>query len=97
MSRIAALASDFRSRIIGLPLKIASPRLSNAMTPLHPLHVSADCVFHVLKNEYGIWVCPNSGELREKIFRVGHIGALTTENNTTLIHALSDMCTRGLL
>lgn len=97
VSRIAALASDFRSRIIGLPLKIASPRLSNAMTPLHPLHVSADCVFHVLKNEYGIWVCPNSGELREKIFRVGHIGALTAENNTTLIHALSDMCTRGLL
>lgn len=97
VNRIAALASDFRNRITGLPLEIASPRLSNAMTPLHPLHVSADRVFHVLKNEYGIWVCPNGGELREKIFRVGHIGALTVEDNTVLIHALSNMCTRGLL
>lgn len=97
VNRITVLASDFRNRIAGLPLEIASPRLSNAMTPLYPLHVSADRVFHVLKYEYGIWVCPNGGELREKIFRVGHIGVLTVEDNTVLIHALNDMYKRGLL
>lgn len=97
VNRIAAVASDFRNRIAGLPLEIASPQLSNAMTPLYPLHVSADRVFHALKDEYGIWVCPNGGELREKIFRVGHIGALTVEDNTVLIHALNDMYKRGLL
>lgn len=97
INRIAELAADFRSRIAGLPLQIASRSLSNAMTPLHPLNVPADSVFRVLKDRYGIWVCPNGGELREKIFRVGHIGALTTEDNTVLLNALKDMATKNLL
>lgn len=97
VDRIATLATDFRERILGLPVEIASPRLSNAMTPLHPLHVPADRVFQVLKNEYGIWVCPNGGELREKIFRVGHMGALTLEDNSILLDAMNDMNRRCLL
>ena len=36
-------------------------------------------------------------DLAEKIFRVGHIGALTTDDNTTLVEALKDMQNRGLL
>ena len=71
--------------------------MSNAVTPLHPLNVSAYQVFTTLKDEYGIWVCPNGGELADKIFRVGHIGALTKEDNTTLVNALRDMQKRGLL
>lgn len=97
IDRIAALASDFRTRIKGLPLEVASPSMSNAMTPLHPLNIPADRVFQILKEKYEIWVCPNGGELREKLFRVGHIGALTIEDNTTLIQALNDMHKRGLL
>lgn len=97
INRIIALASDFRRRIAELPVEIASPRLSNAMTPLHPLNASADCVAQTLKNEYGIWVCPNGGELREQIFRVGHIGALTVADNGVLVHALNDMYARGQL
>lgn len=75
--RIAELARDFRGKIKGLPLAIVSESMSNAVTPLHPLNVSAYDVFMVLKDEYGIWICPNGGEMKETIFRVGHIGALT--------------------
>jgi aspartate aminotransferase-like enzyme len=50
-----------------------------------------------LKDEYHIWVCPNGGESKDRIFRVGHIGALTKEDNTVLIDALKDMYVRGRL
>lgn len=95
--KIAALAQDFREKIKDLPFEIVSDSVSNAVTPLHPLNVSAYQVFTTLKDEYGIWVCPNGGELADKIFRVGHIGALTKEDNTTLVNALRDMQKRGLL
>ena len=54
-------------------------------------------IIRVLKDEYRIWVCPNGGELSKKVFRVGHIGALTTSDNQTLIDALRDMQQRGIL
>lgn len=95
--KIQSLAEDFREKIKDLPLEIVSDSMSNAVTPLHPLNVSAYDVFKILKDEYNIWVCPNGGELADKIFRVGHIGALTKEDNTTLINALHDLVNRGLL
>ncbi len=96
-AKIAALAQDFREKIKDMPFEIVSEALSNAVTPLHPLNTSAYEIFTVLKDEYGIWVCPNGGALADKIFRVGHIGALTTEDNNALINALKDMQRRGLL
>ena len=80
-----------------LPLEIVSESMSYAVTPLHPLNASAYDIFTILKDEYGIWICPNGGSLAEKIFRVGHIGALTPEDNTTLVNALKDLQKRGLL
>lgn len=95
--KIEILARDFRDRIRELPFDIASPSMSNAVTPLHPRQGSAYDIFVRLKEEYQIWVCPNGGELADQIFRVGHIGALTLEDNKTLIAALRDMEKRGLL
>ncbi len=97
IAQIAALAKDFREKIKGLPFEIISESLSNAVTPLHPTTASANDIFLTLKNEYGIWVCPNGGELKDKVFRVGHIGALTKDDNTTLVNALKDMQERGLI
>ena len=96
-NRIKSIAEDFREKIKGLPLEIVSESMSNAVTPLHPLNVSAHKVFDILKEEYGIWICPNGGEMADKIFRVGHIGALTKEDNTTLVNALKDLVKRNLL
>lgn len=96
-AKIAELADDFREKIKDLPFEIVSESMSNAVTPLHPLTASAYDIFLTLKDEYQIWVCPNGGDLKEKIFRVGHIGALTKEDNTALIAALKDMQKRGLI
>ncbi len=95
--RIKALADDFRNRIKNYPFEIVSDSMSNAVTPLHPLNVSAYDIFLTLKDEYGIWICPNGGELKDKVLRVGHIGALTISDNDKLFAALDDMKKRNLL
>ena len=100
IKRIGGLAEYFRSRIreCGLPFEIISRSLPNAVTPLAPTNgKNAYDIFLTLKDEYNIWICPNGGELKEKVFRVGHIGALTEKNYDTLIDALIDMQMRALL
>ena len=97
MNRIKAIADDFRQRVKTLPFDIVSHAQGNAVTPLHPHNVSAFSIFTTLKDEYNIWICPNGGDMRDRVFRVGHIGALTIEDNTRLINALKDMQQRGLL
>lgn len=96
-SKIATIAADFRKRIKDMPFEIVSESLSNCVTPLHPTTTSAYDIFTILKNEYNIWVCPNGGELQDKVFRVGHIGALTIEDNIKLVDALKDMQKRGMI
>ena len=91
------LATYFRDQIKDLPLEIVSESLSNAVTPLHPLHANAYEIFTTLKDEYSIWVCPNGGDMKETIFRVGHIGYLTKEDYDKLILALHDLYKRGIL
>lgn len=96
-AKIAALARDFRERIRELPVDICSESMSNAVTPLMTRGCSAYDVFTELKDGYGIWVCPNGGEFKDKIFRVGHIGDLTTADNAVLVDALRDLVKRGIL
>lgn len=96
-AKIKELKLDFINRIKNLPLKIFSKNASNAMTAIETKNVSAYSIFLVLKDEYNIWVCPNGGELKEKIFRVGHIGQLSISDNDKLIEALNDINKRGLL
>ena len=95
--KISKIAEDFRSKIQQLPFEIVSDNMSNAVTPLHPTSVSAYDIFMMLKDEYGIWVCPNGGKLKDDVFRVGHIGNLSVEDNNKLIEALKDMQDRGLI
>ena len=95
--RIAEQAQDFRDKIKGLPFEIVSESLPNAVTPLHPTTASAYDIFTILKDEYQIWICPNGGDLKDKVFRVGHIGALTHDDNTTLVNAFKDLQRRGII
>ena len=89
VNRAKELAEYFRSKINCLPLEIVSESLSNAVTPLHPTNgMSAYDIFLKLKDEHGIWVCPNGGELKDKIFRVGHMGCLGKTDYDSLIDAL---------
>lgn len=97
VARVAAQAEDFRSKIKELPFEFVSESPANGVTSVHPTTAKAFDIFLTLKDEYGIWICPNGGDMKDTIFRVGHIGALTHEDNDTLINALKDMQKRGLL
>lgn len=97
IERVAALAEDFRTRIKDLPFTIFSENMSNALTAICPLNVSAYDIFTTLKDQYDIWVCPNGGILAEKVLRVGHIGDISERDNTRLINALKEMQDRHLL
>ena len=97
IARIGGLAAYFREKIKGLPFEIVSESLSNAVTPLHPVTVSAYDIFLRMKDEYSIWVCPNGGEMKDLIFRVGHLGDLTKEDYDKLVAAFRDMQKKGFI
>ena len=97
IARIGALASYFREKIKDLPFEIVSESLSNAVTPLHPTTASAYDIFLKIKDEYGMWICPNGGDMKDTIFRVGHIGALTNEDYDKLIAAFYDLKKNGII
>lgn len=96
-AKIHGLAEYFRENIKDLPFEIVSESMSNAVTPLHPTTGSAYDIFVILKDEYGIWVCPNGGDLADRIFRVGHIGCLEKSDYDKLIEALRDLKKRKLI
>nr|MCR5671122.1 alanine--glyoxylate aminotransferase family protein [Butyrivibrio sp.] len=80
-----------------LPFEFVSEAPSNAVTSLRTAHGNAKEIIRILKDEYGIWICPNGGDLADHVFRVGHIGCITDEDNSKLLDALHDMNNRGVL
>lgn len=38
-----------------------------------------------------MWICPNGGDMKDTVFRVGHIGALTKQDYDELIDAFIDL------
>lgn len=97
VNKVAAQARDFRKKIKDLPFELVSESPANGVTSVHPTTANAYEIFLKLKDEYGIWICPNGGEMKNTIFRVGHIGALTHDDNTTLVNAFKDLQKRGVL
>lgn len=97
IARIAGLAAYFRAQIKDLPFELVSESPTNAVTPLHPTTAKAYDIFTILKDEYGIWICPNGGEMRDTVFRVGHIGDLHESDYDTLIAAFRDLQKRGII
>ena len=97
IARTASLANYFRDRIKGMPFEIVSESLSNAVTPLHPTTASAYDIFLKIKDQYGMWICPNGGDMKDTVFRVGHIGALTTADYDKLIDAFKDLQKKGFI
>lgn len=97
VNRVAEQARDFRNKIKDLPFELVSESPANGVTSVHPATADAYEIFLKLKDEYGIWICPNGGDMKNSIFRVGHIGALTHEDNTTLVNAFKDLQKRGII
>ena len=97
INRILTLANDFRDKMEYLPFEIKCESLANAVTGVFCINSSAAEIVDLLKKDYEIWVNPNGGEVGNKMFRVGHIGDLTIEDNDTLINAFKDLEKRGIL
>ena len=91
------MANDFRDKIKDLPFEIKTESLSNSVTAVFCNSGSAKEIVDKLKFDYGIWVNPNGGELADKMFRVGHIGHLTIEDNDKLIEAFYDLKDMGII
>lgn len=99
IARTEKLANYFREKLkeYHLPFEIISESLSNAVTPLHPTTQSAYEIFLKLKDEYGIWICPNGGNMKDTVFRVGHIGCLTEADYDKLLDAFLDLRAKGFI
>ena len=88
VERTKQLALYFREQIKDLPFKMFSQSPSNAVTSLEALDNDAYDLFIKLKDEFGIWICPNGGALKDTVFRVGHIGNLCKNDYDVLVDAL---------
>ncbi len=97
VERTKALAEYFRENIKDLPFEMVTTSPSNAVTALYSKTASANDIFLELKDNYNIWVCPNGGELKDKIFRVGHIGYLQKSDYDTLLKAFNDLKERKVI
>lgn len=91
IKKVKELATYFRDNIKSLPFKLVTDSPSNAVTSIYSLTANAYDIFLELKDTYGIWICPNGGELKGKIFRVGHIGNLKKEDYDKLIEAFNNL------
>lgn len=96
-ARIMELTDYFRNKISDYPFELIAEDKSNAVTALHPTTCGAKEIVRVLKDEYGIWVCPNGGDLANEVFRIGHIGYITKSNYDVLFAAFDDMKIRGII
>lgn len=92
-------AEYFRNNIKDLPFKLFADKPSNAVTSLTLTGKpnAAYKVFETLKDEYGIFICPNGGELKETVFRVGHMGNLGFADYDKLIAAFKELKAREII
>ena len=94
VEKASALASDFRERVSGLPLRIATFKKSNAVTRIVFDQPIAAKVCQYLEEEYGFVLNPCGGEMANSALRVAHIGNLTLKDNENLVIALRDAVMR---
>lgn len=83
-------ASFFRESIMDLPFRILPSRQSNAMTALWCDNFSAFTIVQMLR-DYNIEVAPNGGKLKDKVFRISHMGSQCNSDIVELVHRLKDL------
>ena len=91
IEEVAFLSSYFRNSIKDLPFSLVAESPSHAVTALYSGKIDAKKLFSDMKEKYGIWICPNGGEMAHSVFRVGHIGNIKKENIDTLVAALKNL------
>jgi aspartate aminotransferase-like enzyme len=82
----------FRDKISKLGLKIPKTyRLSNMLTPVMFNDINAYDVFLSLQNRYRIFVNPCSGDLKDKLLRVSHVGNISVSDIDFLVKKMMEI------
>ena len=98
LAHVAARAERFRAGIADLPLSLFAELPHTAVTAVRVRDgVDTQTIFNTCKDEYGMWLCPNGGELGKKIFRVGHIGNLSLSDIDEVLRVLHELNKCGML
>lgn len=99
IKRVKELSHYFRNKIndLNLDIKIPIKDMSNVVTTLSFKNISAFKVYEILRQKYNITVNPNGGELKDRLFRVGHIGDLNEKDFDVLISALKELKENNLI
>ncbi len=91
IKRTKIIAEYFRNKISNLPLKFYVENMPNAMTTLEvEKNIEVEELIDYLWVKHKISVCPNGGELKNRIFRVSHMGNMDKKCIDILVDALSD-------
>jgi len=84
-------AVRFRRSLADLGLDTLASRQSNALTAVFCKRNNAFEIVQTLRDHYNIEVAPSGGKLKDKIFRVGHMGAIENTDIDLLIEALKQI------
>ncbi len=91
-------ADYFRKSVTSLPFSVLPSRQSNAMTAIFCKDQNAFEIVQQLRDHCDIEVAPSGGGLKNRIFRVSHMGAQNEADADLLIQALCEITgnlTRG--
>ena len=84
------LANYFRTKIEALPLSMFSKTPSNGLTAVQcEKDISAFDIVQQMDNKFNTYLTSNGGGLKDKVFRVSHMGDQTKEEIDILIKNLS--------
>lgn len=86
-----ARALAFREAVRDLPFRTVPERPSNALTALACETVKAFELVTELREHYGIEATPSGGVLRDKIFRVSHMGDQNEADMRELVASLEEI------
>lgn len=93
---IANRAQAVRSALASTTLEMIPENPSNAVSAFRCPTRNAAAIIERAKTGYDMWLCPNGGPLANEVFRIGHIGAISEDDNAKLIDALAAMAAEGL-
>lgn len=87
----AERARLFRGMLEELGFVLPPIPLSNCCTPLLFPGGGAERVYHELRNDHGLTLCPSGGDMKDKLLRVGHLGNLSSDDFEELKSALKEV------
>jgi len=91
IARHAANAGAVRAAVRALGLALVAKSFSNATTAVYAPAGKAGEITRRMEHDYGVKIAGGQGRLKDKIFRLGHLGYYDRGDMTTMIAALESV------